>query len=275
MSVDPIVAELLAGQLNEFTNRRNTKAKELKANGKSDQAAAVATLKKPPAAVWAVNQLRLNKPMLERLHRAGASVVDAQRNASTGRGNAARELRSASDALQRELDAAVRAAGDTLRTSGHSVDEAALRRMQEIFRLAAVTGGDMWDQLQAGALIEEPKAGEDMLTAAFAPGGGVGARSTATAPTRARDAQTEREAAKQAAETEKRLALEHAVRVAKLDDEEAQEVAQTAQRLREEADRVAADAKRANEKAKTAEKQSGQAAAKAKASSDALRRLRR
>lgn len=275
MSVDPIVAELLAVPLNEFTNRRNAKAKELKANGQADQAAAVATLKKPPVAVWAVNQLRRNKPILERLHRAGASVVDAQRNASTGRGNAARELRSASDALQRELDAAVRAAGDTLRTSGHAVDEAALRRMQEILRLAAVTGGDMWDQLQAGALIEEPKAGEDMLTAAFALGGGVGARSTATAPARARDAQTERETAQQAAETEKRLALEHAVRVAKLDDEEAQEVAQTAQRLREEADRVAADAKRANEKARTAEKQSEQAAAKAKASSDALRRLRR
>ncbi len=275
MSVDPIVAELLAAPLNEFTNRRNAKAKELKAEGKADQAAAVATLKKPPVAVWAVNQLRLNKPILERLRRAGASVVDAQRNATTGRGNAARELRSASDALQRELDGAVRAAGDTLRTSGHAVDEATLRRMTEIFRLAAVTGGDMWDQLQAGGLIEEPRAGEDMLTAAFALGGGGGARSTAASPTRARDAQTERETAKQTAEAERRLALEHAVRVAKLDDEEAQEAAQTARRLREEADRVMADAKRANEKAKAAVKQSEQAAAKAKASSDALRRLRR
>ncbi|MEO6797746.1 MAG: hypothetical protein ABI401_08150 [Candidatus Dormibacter sp.] len=270
-SLDTIVAELLAGSLNDFTDRRNAKVKELKA-GYPDQAAQVASLKKPPVALWAVNQLRRNKAGLERLRKAGASVVEAQKGAASGRGGA-RQLRSASEVLQRELDAAVRAAGDTLRTSGHSVDEATLRRLQEILRLAAVSGGAMWDQLQAGALIEEPHAGEDMLTAAFALGGGGPARS-ATTPAKP-DATDARAMARQAAEMEKRLAAEHATRTAKLDDEAAQQAQQTASRLREEADRVAEDAKRANAKAREAEKESERAAAKAKASQDAARRFGR
>src|SRR5207248_1081258 len=99
MNLDDVVAQLLAGSLNEFTNRRNAKAKELKAAGERELAAEVAVLKKPPVAVWAVNQLaRRNKPVLEGLRRAGEGVVQAQSGAVSGRKNAAAELRSASDA---------------------------------------------------------------------------------------------------------------------------------------------------------------------------------
>src|ERR1700716_2714242 len=112
MSTDEVVAELLAGPLNDFTSRRNAKGKELKAAGQRELAAEVTGLKKPPVAVWAVNQLsRRNKPVLERLRPAGEAVVQAQSGAVSGRKNAALELRSASDALQRELEVAVRAAG--------------------------------------------------------------------------------------------------------------------------------------------------------------------
>jgi len=51
MNLDDVVAQLLAGSLNEFTNRRNAKAKELKAAGERELAAEVAGLKKPPVAV--------------------------------------------------------------------------------------------------------------------------------------------------------------------------------------------------------------------------------
>jgi hypothetical protein len=130
--------------------------------------------------------------------------------------------------------------------------------------------------LKSGTLIDEPHAGEEMLTAAFALGAGghAGARQTER-PSKAPEtsAAATRADAKQAAETEKRLALEHAQRTAKSDEEAAQQAEQTAKRLREEADRVAADAKRANEKARQAEKESERAAAKAKDSRDAVRRL--
>ena len=275
MSLDDVVAELLSGPLDEFTNRRNSRSKELKVAGQRELAAEVATLRKPPVAVWAVNHLaRSNKPVLERLRRAGEAVVQAQSGAVAGRKNAALELRSASDALQRELEVAVRAAGDVLRADEHAADEATLRRVQEMLRLAAVSGGETWDRLQRGALISEPRAGEDMLTAAFAlgPSGSSGTESTHA---RANGEKAARTAAREAAETETRIEMEHVLRTAKADEEAALLAEQTAHRLREEADRIAADAKRASEKARQAEKELERATAKAKASRDAARKISR
>ena len=264
--MDDEVAQLLAGPLGEFTSRRNAKAKELKQAGRRELAAEVAGLKKPPVAVWAVNQLaRRDGPLLERLRRAGADVVRAQSSAVAGRKNAAQELRSVTDALQRELEGAVRATGEGLRAEGHAADEATLRRVQEMLRLAAVSGGQTWDRLQRGALLNEPQAGEDMLTAAFAVGGGA---------TRANNIdRKERGAAREAAETEKRIELEHALRTARFDEQAAQDAEQTSRRLRDEADRMAADAKRSSQKARQAENEVKRALAKAKASRDAARRL--
>ena len=275
MNLDGVVAELLAGPLDEFTSRRNSKAKELKAAGQRDLAGEVAQVKKPPVAVWAVNQLaRQNQPVLERLRRAGEAVVQAQSGAVSGRKNAAPELRSASDALQRELEAATREAGDLLRAHEHAADEATLRRVQEMLRLAAVSGGETWDRLHRGALISEPRAGEDMLTAAFAMSP---AANEATEATRARasDVRAARTAAREAAETEKRIEIEHVLRTAKADDEAAQQAEQTAHRLREEADRLTADAKRAGEKARQAEKELKRTNARARVSREAARRISR
>ena len=273
MNLDELVAELLAAPLNEFTTRRNAKAKELKTAGQRDLAAEVAGQKKPPVAVWAVNRLaREDEAALERLRRAGAAVVEAQSGAVAGRTNAALQLRSASDALQRELDVALRAAGDALRADGHAADEATMRRVQEMLRLAAVSGGETWDRLRRGALISEPRAGEDMLTAAFALGAGADGGAAATRAG-ARDGKAERAAARQAADTEKRIETEHALRTSKMDEEALQQARLTAQRLREEADRIAADGKRANERARQAEKELERAAAKAKASREAARRV--
>jgi hypothetical protein len=275
MNLDDVVAQLLAGPLNEFTNARNAKAKELKAAGQRELAAEVAGLKKPPVAVWAVNQLaRRNKPVLERLRRAGESVVQAQSGAVSGRKNAALELRSASEALQRELEAALREIGDVLRAGDHAADEATLRRVQEMLRLAAVSGGETWDRLQRGALISEPRAGEDMLTAAFALGS-TGSAGSAAPRVPATDARAARTAAREAAATEKRIETEHVLRTARADEEVAQQAAQNAHRLREEADRMAADAKRVGEKARQAEKELERASAKAKASREAARRISR
>ena len=275
MNLDDVVAELLSGSLNEFTNGRNAKAKELKAAGQRELAAEVTGLKKPPVAVWAVNQLaRRNKPALERLRRAGEGVVQAQSGAVTGRKNAALELRSASETLQRELETAVREAGDALRAGDHAAEEATLRRVQEMLRLAAVSGGETWDRLQRGALISEPRAGEDMLTAAFALGS-AGSGVKAAPRVEASEARAARTAAREAAETEKRIEMEHVVRTAKADEEAAQQAGQTAHRLREEADRIAADAKRAGERARQAEKELERATARAKLSREAARRLSR
>jgi hypothetical protein len=272
MSLDAVVAELLGGPLSEFTSRRNARVKALKTAGQRELATQVAALKKPPVAVWAVNQLAPRNPAaLERLRRAGQNVVQAQSGAVAGRKNSAQALRSASEGLQRELEAAVRTAGDVLRADGHVADEATRRRIQEMLRLAAVSGGQTWDGLQRGVLINEPRAGEDMLTAAFAlRGGGRGAEPPTSRPS---DARAARAAAKQASDTERRIEQEHARRTARADEEAAQQAAQVAQRLRDEAERFTSDAKRAREKARLADKEVERTAAKAKASREAARRL--
>src|SRR5260370_41294791 len=129
MNLDEVVAEVLAAPLNEFTSRRNSKAKELKAAGQRELAAELAGLKKPPVAVWAVNQLaRLNKAVLELLRRSGQAVVQAQSGAVAGRKNAAPELRAAPDTLQRELEAALRAAAAVLPAEGTAAARASVRR---------------------------------------------------------------------------------------------------------------------------------------------------
>jgi ribosomal protein S6 len=270
MTLDDEAAELLAGPLNEFTSRRNAKARELKQAGQRELAAEVGGLKKPSVAVWAVNRLaHHNRSLLERLRRAGEDVVRAQSTAVAGQKNAAQGLRTVSDALQRELEGSVRATADVLQAEGHAADEATLRRVREMLRLGAVSGGETWDRLQRGALIDEPQAGEDMLTAAFAVGGVVAAGGT-----RAKDGERNaRVAAREAADTERRIELEHALRTAKLDEQVAQQAEQTAQRLRDEADRMAADAKRSSQKARQAENEFKRAAARGKASREAARRL--
>src|SRR5260370_14290096 len=170
MSLDDVVAELVAGPLDQFTNRRNAKAKELKASGPRELAVEVAALKKPPVAVWAVNQLaRRNKLVVERLRRAGEGVVQAQSGAVAGRKGAALQLRSASDALQRDLEEAVREAGDVLRAGKHAADESTLRRVQEMLRLAAVSGGETWDRLQRHAPLRQTLVGKSTPTAPTAP----------------------------------------------------------------------------------------------------------
>src|SRR5947209_5027250 len=61
-------------------------------------------------------------------------------------------------------------AGAALREEGHAADEATARRLREILRVAAVSGGEVWNRLRKGALLTEPRAGEELLDAALAIG---------------------------------------------------------------------------------------------------------
>ena len=79
-------------------------------------------------------------------------------------------MRPAAEDFQRRLEAATTAATTALRRGQHAAGEETRRRIREIFRLAALQGGDTWDRLQKGALVSEPGPGDDVL-AMFAPGG--------------------------------------------------------------------------------------------------------
>ena len=252
MNLESLTAELLAQPLDQFTPRRNAKIKELKASGQADLARELAGLKKPSLPIWAVNRVN-DRDMLRELRRAAQAVVKAQAAAASGRSNAAQDLRPASEEFQRKLEAAGNAATTVLRQSRHATGEETVRRIREIFRLAALQGGDTWDRLQDGALAIEPRPGDDLLEM-FAAGG---------APV----------AGKRAEQAEARRAAELAQRAARADQELAQRATAAAGRLRQEAKEAAVAAERAADRAVAAEAEASRARAQADKSQRAARRV--
>jgi hypothetical protein len=240
-----LTAELLAQPLDQFTARRNARVKELKASGQTELARELAALKKPAIQLWAANQVR-DRARLEGLRRAAQTVAKAQAAAATGRANAAQDLRATSEEFQRNLEAVATAAASALRQGKHPVGEETLRRIREIFRLAALQGGDTWDRLREGALTSEPRPGDDML-AMFAAGAAPGT-------------------GKHADKAEARRAAELAERAARADAERAQQAIAAAERRRQEAKEAAVAAKLAAERAAAADKEAARARAQAKKS---------
>lgn len=244
MDLDPLTAELLGQPLDQFTSRRNAKVKELKASGQADLAREVSALKKPSLPLWAVNHV--DRGLLDGLRSAAQAVATAQAAAASGRSNAARDLRAASEEFQRRLEATGTAAAAVLRQGGHPAGEETLRRIREILRLAALEAGETWDRLRKGALVAEPRPRDDMLQMFGAGGAPVAGR--------------------QAEQAEARRAAELAQRAARVDEELAQRATETARRLREEATEAAAAARRAADRAAAAEDEADRARKQAKKS---------
>ncbi len=255
VNFETLATELLAGTLNDFTSRRNAKARELKASGRADLARQLSALKKPSLPLWAANQLAAHdRAMLDGLRSAALAVVRVQAAAATGRPNAARDLRVASDGFQRNLEAAGNVLASALRAGGQPAGQESIRRIHEILRVAGLQGGETWKLLERGALTSEPRTGDDML-AVFGTGSGLAAR-------------------KEAERGEARRAKQQSDRVARTDAERAQRAVATARRLRQEATELAAAAERAAEHAKAAEEEAARAQAQAKKSQGATREPR-
>jgi hypothetical protein len=245
VNLSALTAELLGQPLDQFTSRRNAKVKELKASGQADLARDLAALRKPAVPLWAANQVR-DRALLGGLRRAAQSVARAQASAATGRANAAQDLRTTSEEFQRHLESITTVASSALRQREQAAGEETLRRIREIFRLAALQGGETWVRLQEGGLTIEPRYGDDMLEM-FAAGATPGT-------------------GKRAEQAEARRATELAEKAARADAERAQQAMAAAERRRLEAKEAAVAAKLAAERAAAAEKEAARARAQAKKS---------
>ena len=245
MNLRSLTAELMAQPLDQFTAHRNARVKELKASGQADLSRQLGALKKPAVHLWAANQVR-DPALLGGLRRAAQSVAKAQAAAATGRANAAQDLRAASEEFQRSIESVATAAAGALRQGKHAVGEETLRRIREIFRLAALQGGETWDRLQEGALTTEPRPGDDLLEM-FAAGATPGT-------------------GRRAEQAEMRRAAELAEKAARAVAERAEQATAAAERHRQEAKEAAVAAKRAAERAAAAEKEAVRARAQAKKS---------
>src|SRR5262245_65536188 len=126
------VEKLYAVPLRSFTRERNAMAVELAKSGRADEARAVKRLRRPPALLWAANQLAHVE--VERLA-AWLDTVDRARAA---------QLQSphvAADALRRQrsdLDALVRRAGALLGEQGYRATADTARRLSGALLGAAV-----------------------------------------------------------------------------------------------------------------------------------------
>ena len=127
---------------------RTALVKELKADGRKDDAAAVAKLRRPSVAAWALNQVAREKPdLVETAIDAGEKLRAASDAAVAGRPG---ELRAATAAERTAANAVVKAAAAHL---GARADATAPALLATI-RVAALDE-EVADQLRRGVLVTE------------------------------------------------------------------------------------------------------------------------
>ena len=252
---DP-VAELYRVDPDDFVAARNRTAKELKAEGRKDEAAVVAKLRRPPPSAWALNQVARDRPeLVDALLDAGAGLRGAIEDAM--RGDASR-VREAQAAERRAVDAAVTAAGKVLTAAGKAVTEALRLRMAASLR-AAVVDGEVADLVRRGVLDADrdaPGFGLDGFSVAAAPAAARRAtRPTPKRPPAAAGEQAERRRiAAEADEAEDR---------ARRLEREAAEAERRAAQLAEASEAAAAEAEKAARRAARLESDAAEAARRA------------
>jgi hypothetical protein len=142
--------ELFAAPLDEFTATRNRLAKALRADGRGEEADAVAALRKPSPAVWAVNRLaREERSAVRGLVQAAERLRAIQSGHRRGSFQEAREAFAAEAAGLSE-----RAIGLVGGSGGASAD--VQRRIRETLT-AAASLEELNEPLLAGRLTAEPE----------------------------------------------------------------------------------------------------------------------
>lgn len=140
--------------LDEFTGQRNALAKELRREGRRDEAAAVAKLRKPSVAAWAVNQLvRTQTRDVDALLKAGDSLQRAQAELLARRGEPA-ALRRAVEDERAAVERLVAKARGLLDSNGHELTAPRLEQVTDTLHAAALDE-DARARVQDGCLDRE------------------------------------------------------------------------------------------------------------------------
>ncbi len=274
--------------LERFIPERTALAKALRAEGRREEAAAAAKLRKPSAAAWAVNQLvRSQTRDVAALLKAGDAVRTAQADVLAGRGDA-RRLRDAGTRERDAVDALVDLARGLLSGEGVELSATTLVRVADTLHAAAldedaraaVAEGRLERELRhvglglgEGAAVFAPTPAEAEARPERKPKA-PGAKATNKADAAAeRRAAKERAAAEAAARTEReaarRRARSAAAKAAKR-EERAGHALRAAEERRERAAQALADADEALEAARATTAQAAQEHERLRAELDAL-----
>jgi hypothetical protein len=148
------IDDLYGTPLERFVPERTELAKALRKEGRREEAAEVAALRKPSVAAWAVNQLiRTQGRSVKELFAAGDALRRAHEQAASGRGDA-QALRKATQDERAAVDALVESARGLLTTDGHELSPAVIDRVTETLRAAALDP-DARSQVSEGKLERE------------------------------------------------------------------------------------------------------------------------
>jgi hypothetical protein len=235
----PDIDALYGERPERFVTVRNEIVKELRAAGRRDDAKAVAALRRPSVAAWALNQVARQQPeTIGALLDAGLTLRNATDRALAGRRG---DLRGAQDAQRKALDAVLEAA---VRFGGElgSGNGDQLRRRAGNTLHAAMADPALAERLRAGRLdddVDAPGFGFGLDVIPTPPDDDAAADESADAE--ADEARIAAERAALEAEVERRRQaadrLEHAAVAAE----------RTAREARKKADAAAADLARAQE----------------------------
>jgi pimeloyl-ACP methyl ester carboxylesterase len=138
------LTDLYQGPLDEFVERRTRLVRETRSADPAG-AAAIGKLRKPPVAVWAIDQLAADRRhVLAELLAGGADASAVQQSIAAG-SETRDTLLVASSRLRDAVDVAARAAEDVLDQAGHARSEETARRIRAT--LQAVATGNAADRL--------------------------------------------------------------------------------------------------------------------------------
>jgi hypothetical protein len=130
--------ELYGLPLEQFTDRRNALARELRREGRREEAAAVSKLRKPSVAAWAVNQLvRTQRREVDGLLQAGDTLQQAQADLLSNRGDRT-SLRAAMEAERIAVEELTETARGLLNADGHELTASTLEHVTETLHAAAL-----------------------------------------------------------------------------------------------------------------------------------------
>jgi hypothetical protein len=238
------IDDLYGAPLDRFVPERTELAKALRKEGRRDEAAEVAALRKPSVAAWAVNQLiRTQARSIKDLFDAGDELRGAHERAASGRGDA-QELRKATQDERAAVDMLVDAARGLLTSDGHELSPTVIDRVADTLRAAALDP-DARSQVNQGRLERELRhvglgfSGDIAAAPATAP--------KRKAPAAKRKQDQEQEAEAEARERERAQALKDAraaEKDARREVERAQRSVDSAQARRDKAAAALDDAER-------------------------------
>ena len=244
--------------LAEFTAARNALASKLKKAERTDEAAQVQALTKPPVSAWAVNQLFWrHRNDFDRLIAAGDRLRTAQASQLRGKGG---ELQEPIEARRAALSELTQQAATLLRESGHNPSPDLMRRITVTLE-ALATYGSRTSASAAGRLTDDVNAPGFEALADLLPDKATRTRDHGQRRVLPFVSQRERKASREKLSPEERKRQEEA--------ERKQQLASATAALRD-AERSLADARRSAERAEASLKKAAARAKETQKEQDAL-----